>query len=108
MKVELVYFTGCPHVEAARRAIRDALSAAGLPPCWQEWNSDDAATPDALRGYGSPTVLVNGRDVAPMQTDADCCRVYSNGKGILGTPEADVIRAALESGSKDNKIGGRA
>ena len=33
--IELVYFTGCPHVDAARAALRTALNAAGLPAQWR-------------------------------------------------------------------------
>ncbi len=105
LRVELVYFTGCPHVAAAREAIREAMTATGLAAEWQEWNRDDSATPEALRGYGSPTVLVDGRDVAPAPANADCCRVYSGGSGLHNAPESDTIRAALESGFSGKKKG---
>lgn len=95
-QVELVYFTGCPGVDAAREAIRAALAAEGLATQWREWNRDDEATPRALRGYGSPTVLVNGCDVAPaFPTDASCCRVYSGDEGLRKAPSVGAIRAAL-------------
>lgn len=103
MKVELVFFAGCPHVEAAREAIRAALVAAGLPPRWREWNRDDSATPGHLRDYGSPTVLVNGRDIAPVPADANCCRLYAGENGPRGAPAAEAIRAALEADLLDDE-----
>ena len=96
--VELITDPDCPHVEAARTQLRRALAALDLPAEWQEW---DRARPDApahaLR-YGSPTVLVNGRDVAGDGTEADanCCRVYPSADGgVQGTPSVEAITAAL-------------
>ncbi|MGH8128585.1 MAG: thioredoxin family protein [Gammaproteobacteria bacterium] len=102
-RVELVYFTGCPNVAAARGAIREAMTAEGLTAEWREWNRDDAATPDALRGYGSPTVLVDGHDVVPASSDANCCRVYPGDSGLLSTPSVESIRAALSIRSDKEK-----
>lgn len=89
--LELVYFQGCPSVEAARAAIRGALGAVGLPLSWQEWDLDDPHLPAHLQAFPSPTVLVRGRDVlgdGPIAA-ARACRA-----GDLPTP--DVIVAALE------------
>lgn len=97
-RVELLYFTGCPQVDAARQALRAALEAEGLAPAWQEWNGDDARTPADRRGYGSPTVLVDGRDVATAPAAGDrCCRIYREGAALRGAPGAATIRAALRA-----------
>lgn len=95
-RVELVYFTGCPHVVAARTVLQKALSAEGMASEWREWNRDDAATPTALRKYGSPTILVDGQDIAPTPADANCCRVYAGDDGLRSVPEIDTIRLALK------------
>ncbi len=96
--VELITDPDCPNVEATRTQLRRALAALDLPVEWEEW---DRASPDApahaLR-YGSPTVLVNGRDVVGDGTEADanCCRVYTDADGGLqGTPSVEAIKAAL-------------
>jgi hypothetical protein len=89
--LELVYFQGCPSVEAARAAIRGALGALGLPLSWQEWDLDDPHLPVHLQAFPSPTVLVRGRDVlgdGPMAAGR-ACRA-----GSVPTPE--LIVAALE------------
>ena len=89
--LELVYFRGCPGVDAARAAIRGALGALGLPLSWQEWDLDDPHLPARLRAFPSPTVLVRGRDVlgdGPIAA-ARACRA-----GDVATPE--LIVAALE------------
>lgn len=91
--VELVYFTGCPHVEEARRAIRGALALEQLPLAWQEWDQDDPATPTRVQRYASPTVLVGGRDVTGVhEGDAPACRAD-------GIPAAETIRTAVRSAS---------
>lgn len=61
--VELIYFEGCPNVDAAREHLVRALEAEGLPVEWTEWDVDDDETPEEKRAYGSPTVLVDGVDV---------------------------------------------
>jgi mercuric ion transport protein len=88
--VELVFVAGCPHADQARAILRDALGRRGLPQRWMEWNQDDPAAPDRIRGYGSPTILVAGRDVtgAPRTAQASACRAD-------GLPTAEVIGAAL-------------
>ncbi len=88
--IELVYFTGCPHVDAARAALRTALDAAGLPAQWREWDQTHPQTPVHLQGYGSPTVLVDGADVTgkPIPNAGRACRAD-------GVPRSTAIAAAL-------------
>lgn len=96
--VELVYDADCPNVEEARAALRLACAQAGVSAAWVEWDRKGAESPAHVRSYGSPTILVNGRDVAdtPPPTDADCCRVYMDGNGSLrGVPSVAAIAAAL-------------
>jgi hypothetical protein len=89
--LELVYFRGCPSVEAARAAIRGALGSLGLPLAWREWDLDDPHLPARLQAFPSPTVLVRGRDVlgdGPIAA-ARACRAGN-------VPTLEIIAAALE------------
>jgi hypothetical protein len=88
--VELVYFRGCPHVEAAREALQAALMAMGFAPEWEEWDQESPETPARVQGYGSPTVLVGGRDVrgGSPGSAGRACRVD-------GLPSSAEIRSAL-------------
>lgn len=85
-RIELIYFDGCPHVEGARVALRDVLTSES----WTEWNLSLPETPDEYRSYGSPTVLVNGRDVTGEAggNAAMACRAH-------GAPSRELIRKAL-------------
>ena len=62
--IELIHFEGCPNVEVAREHLVEALGTLGLGSEWREWDLEDSDTPDRVRRYGSPTVLVNGVDVS--------------------------------------------
>lgn len=95
-RVELLYFPGCPHVEAARTQLRRAFERAGLPPEWTELDVTDPGAPVALRGYGSPSILVDGVDVlgAPPG-DATACRLYV-GTDLPGAPPLEALLRALE------------
>ena len=89
-QVELIYFTDCPNVEMARENICKALGDNGLQKRWIEWDLEDEMTPDFYLSYGSPTVLVNGRDVLVGQaavTGISC--------SLGGAPSAREIGIAL-------------
>lgn len=107
-KVELIYDTDCPNVEQARRQLQLALTASGKPVQWIEWNRTSTESPPHVRRYGSPTILVNGNDVAGVAPSEGfkCCRVYrgKNG-GLHGVPTIDMIATAL--GAKRTTKGSR-
>ena len=87
--IELVFFEGCPHVDLAREALRTALDATGLAPRRVEWDQLNAATPDRLQLYGSPTTLIGGVDVTgAASTHGRTCRADS-------IPTVDTIAKAL-------------
>jgi mercuric ion transport protein len=95
--VELIYDADCPHVAAARRQIRAACARVGLEPRWSEHLRDEA--PPTARGYGSPTILIDGRDVANEQPIGErACRVYPSSEGgLAGVPSVDAIASALSA-----------
>lgn len=99
--VELVYDLDCPNIAAARRQLLRAFVQAGVAPRWLEHLQGDA--PPYARGYGSPTILVDGRDVADeSQREHACCRVYASERGVLtGVPDvAAIVRAIASTASQ--------
>lgn len=95
-RIELVFFTGCPHVDAARTALRDALATSGLPLHWTEWNQSDPAAPSRVHGYGSPTVLIAGRDVTGSGREARAYACRADGVASSDTIVTALARAGLQ------------
>ncbi len=109
MRVELIFFQGCPNVEEAREQLSRALAEIGRPPQWQEWERDDPAGPAYASAYGSPTILVDGKDVAGVAAaeGADCCRLYRGSDGSLaGVPSVEQIVDALRGAGQPETPGG--
>ena len=98
--VDLVYDSDCPNVDEARALLREALTQLDLIQVWREWKRDDAETPPALRGLGSPTILVNGVDVSGNEGEdiserANCCRIYQHHGRLRGVPELGAVTSAI-------------
>jgi hypothetical protein len=95
--VELLYFADCPNTPAAREQLRRAFEALGASPMWTEVDVSAEGAPAHARGYGSPTILVGGKDVAGASPGGgSSCRIYV-GSDARGVPPLDVIIAALRT-----------
>ena len=100
MKVERLYFEGCPGYQKAERALRDALSGAGF---WAQVVTvlvSTAEEAERLRFPGSPTVRLDGRDLFPEGLKPRTswylgCRIYHTPDGPKDHPTAEMIRSAL-------------
>lgn len=99
--VDLVYEPGCPGIVVARTNLMRAFSLAGLPPKWSEHRIGDPTAPERTRGYGSPTVLVDGRDVGGLEPAAEaCCRLYTGAAGSAQAPGVEQIAQAMALSSR--------
>ena len=96
-RVDLVYDRDCPNVAEARAQLLRAFAHSKLPPSWREWQADATDSPEHVRGYGSPTVLVDGRDVAAAEPNGGAsCRLYAQPGGAMrGVPSVEMIAAVL-------------
>lgn len=99
-RVELVTWRGCPSSSAARELIDrllDELGHAGHPVATTEVASD--ADAGRLRFIGSPTVLLDGAEALPPESDGPyglACRLYRTRSGRLSPlPDPDELREAL-------------
>ncbi len=113
-RIEFIYEQSCPNIADARAQLRLALQQTGLPAHWQEWEHSDPGCPAYARRYGSPSILVDGKDVtgepepdalqSSAGTAAPSCRIYTNTQGRnRGVPDAALIRAALEKRMQNPK-----
>lgn len=97
-QLELIYDDDCPNVSAAREALLQALTQLGLPVAWTEWNRAAPESPAYVRAYGSPTILLDGEDLAGAQPEANAayCRVYrDSASGFRGAPSTAEILDAI-------------
>lgn len=96
-RIQLIFDQDCPNVPVAREHLRICFARLGLAPSWQEWERSAPGTPAEAIRYGSPTVLVDGQDVAGQPpSDAPCCRFYrgTNG-GREGAPPVEMLMTVL-------------
>jgi ABC-2 type transport system permease protein len=98
MRIELLYFDGCPTYRKAEEDLRRVLAEEGVEVNVElvEVNSDDEAR--RLGFAGSPTVRIDGRDPFPISERGEgglACRVYTTPEGMKGSPTAAMFREAL-------------
>jgi hypothetical protein len=92
IKIQFLAFDGCPFAEAARHALDEAMASLGLR-SYEVVDILDPDTPDSLRNWGSPTILVNGHDVSGgKQGNNVGCRLYA---GPLRVPDSQAITDCL-------------
>jgi len=95
VRVQFLAFAGCPLAEAAREALDKAIVELALSE-YEEVDILDPATAEELRGWGSPTILVNGIDVTgTAKGDGAGCRIYSTASRVPET--ALIVRRIIEA-----------
>jgi mercuric ion transport protein len=105
-EITLVYDTDCPNLPAARSALRKAFEHEGLEPQWVEYDRAAPGTPAPLLRFGSPTILVEGVDVAGEAGNAAAasCRVYQGVRGLSGVPSAETIAVAIANRESSTNV----
>ena len=98
MKVEILYFDGCPTYRSAEETLRAVLAREGVEADVERVavNTDEEA--QELRFPGSPTIRVEGEDLFPVSDRTGYalgCRTYATPEGLKGSPTASMLRAAL-------------
>ncbi|HWF25061.1 MAG TPA: hypothetical protein VG275_06425 [Solirubrobacteraceae bacterium] len=99
MKIELLYFDGCPSSEAFLPRLRHLLERAGVseePELRRVESIEDA---EHERFLGSPSLKIDGRDIEPgadERTDFGLkCRLYRTGSGMAGSPPDEYVLDAI-------------
>ncbi len=96
MRVEVLYVADCPSHPAAVKLVKDVLAGQGITAQIHEILVSDQVMADKLKFLGSPTIRINGRDVAGEHTGnfAMSCRLYL-GSTQVGVPPAELIHRAI-------------
>lgn len=101
VKIQLLYFPGCPNVEETREVLRKALKSLSLDRLLvDEVNIHAPGSPEKYRNWPSPSILVDGIDVeGKPPTEAAACRIYPGGRA----PRLEKIIEALEHTAEEEK-----
>ncbi len=99
MRIELLYFEGCPTYRAAQHALHSTLAELDVPANIElvEVNSNEEAR--RLLFPGSPTIRVQGTDLFPIANPNSNyglgCRMYITPEGLQGSPTPRMVKASL-------------
>src|SRR5664280_2017558 len=103
MRVQLLYFDGCPHWTLMEERLREALTLSDIPQTIEHCLVETPEEAEEYRFAGSPSILLNGRDpfaTSPIEVGLTC-RVYSTPDGAAGVPTVEQLVAALRGAAKD-------
>ena len=98
MRVEVLYFDGCPTYQTAEETLRGVLAREDIEADVElvAVNTNEEAR--RLRSPGSPTIRVNGEDLFPVANRVGYalgCRMYATPEGLKGSPTAEMLKEAL-------------
>jgi predicted Zn-dependent protease len=109
-QIEFLWWEGCPSTDRALGELREALADVGMDGTGvrtREIKTDQDAAAAGFRG--SPTILIEGVDVAGAQPDEPTgltCRVYRRRDGrISPTPDPDDLRESLRRAAARTEVG---
>ena len=107
MKVEVLFVAECPSHPAAVKLVKDVLAAQGIAAEVDEVLVRDERMAGELQFPGSPTIRIDGRDVAgesrTTRNFALSCRLYP-GSNQIGLPPAEMVhRAVLEARQEESR-----
>jgi hypothetical protein len=101
LHVSFLYFEDCPSHERALERLREVVAEEGIAAEIEIVKVETDVQAEHLRFVGSPTILVEGRDIDPPPPDlqfALTCRVYRREDGrISPLPSPELIRRSLHS-----------
>ena len=99
VRVELLYWDGCPSHPEALALLEDVLTEKGVEVTVELCEITTQAEAVAQRFPGSPTIRVNGRDIDPAGAQARpalTCRIYHlPGGRVSPVPSREALEEAL-------------
>jgi hypothetical protein len=100
MKVEVLYFDGCPNHDALLPRLHELLDSTGASADIELVHIEDTEAAERQRFLGSPTLRIDGEDVEPdaeQRTDFGLkCRLFATPDGLRGMPADEWVLSALQ------------
>ncbi len=101
MRIELLYFDGCPSYETLLPKVRELLASEGVEDEIELRPVESLEAAEEARFLGSPTVRIDGKDIdsgAAERSDYGLkCRLYRSGEETSGLPPEEWIVEAIRS-----------
>ncbi len=101
MKIELLYFDGCPNYEITLTNLQEVLSEVDLKDKIEVINIEKHEDIIKHRFLGSPSIRINDQDLETIENEATeysmRCRRYKNGELMEGFPSKELIKEKLLS-----------
>jgi hypothetical protein len=110
VRLEVLYFDGCPSHEALMPRLRMLMAQVGVDAPVELRHVESVEAAERERFLGSPTVRVDGQDLDPSaveRTDFGLkCRLYPSPDGLRGTVPDEFVVAALTQarGARDAPV----
>ena len=98
MKIEVLYFEGCPNHASAMEMVQRVLVRKGIQAQIVSLDVQDVETATRLGFLGSPSIRVNGTDIEPGRQDDPPffgCRTYNVQGKMVGVPPEEWLLEAL-------------
>lgn len=102
MRVEVLYFEGCPNHAPAVERVRSVLAEEGISATVIQIEVPDTKAAESLRFLGSPSIRINGLDlegtgVVNAEAIGLSCRTYFCDSIREGVPPVELIRRAVRN-----------
>ena len=101
--IEILYFRDCPNYNKSVEQIKNALKELNISVPIQSIEVTKENFKD-YSFYGSPTILMNKRDMEGKVNRLFACRVYTYNKRIFGYPPKDMLIGKLLSIFEEQEI----
>ena len=107
MKIEVLYFAGCPNHLPAMEVVRETLNSLDREDEIHQTEIRTQAEAEAVGFVGSPSIRINGVDIElwarTTTTFSLICRTYSHGSQRGGVPSREQLRRAIEESIRESR-----
>ncbi|MCL4561495.1 MAG: hypothetical protein M1281_12885 [Chloroflexi bacterium] len=105
MKIELLYFDGCPSWQTGLDKLKTALLMEHFGDSVELIKVKDDSDAARLKFLGSPSFRIDGQDLWPEERDTYSlsCRVYTTPEGLKGWPSVDMLREKIRAAKGDSQ-----